>query len=73
MGWHISSLEFTVIDDSNYEEIIWMVDGDEDSKEWSSSFEFDPSNKVKGVYVVYLEAKDYYGNYYSYTAQVSIE
>ena len=68
-----SSLEFTVIDDSNYEEIIWMVDGDEDSKEWSSSFEFDPSNKVKGVYVVYLEAKDYYGNYYSYTAQVSIE
>ncbi len=68
-----SSLEFTVIDDSNYEEVVWMVDGDEDSKEWSSSFEFDPSGKAKGVYVVYLEAKDYDGHYYSYTAQVTIE
>lgn len=68
-----SSLEFTVKDDSNYEEVVWMVDGDEDSKEWSSSFEFDPSGKAKGVYVVYLEAKDYDGNYYSYTAQVTIE
>ena len=67
------SLEFTVKDDSNYEEVVWMVDGDEDSKEWSSSFEFDPSGKAKGVYVVYLEAKDYDGHYYSYTAQVTIE
>lgn len=68
-----STLEFTVIDDSNYQEVVWMVDGDEDSKEWSSSFEFDPSGKAKGVYVVYLEAKDYDGHYYSYTAQVTIE
>ena len=68
-----SELVFTVTDDDNYEEFEWTVDGDKDNAENAPSFTFDTSGYPKGVYVVYLEAKDSDGNYYSYTAQVKVE
>ena len=68
-----SELVFTVTDADNYEEFEWTVDGDKDNAEYAPSFTFDTSGYPKGVYVVYLEAKDSTGNYYSYTAQVKVE
>ena len=68
-----SELVFTVTDADNYEEFEWTVDGDKDNAEYAPSFTFDTSGYPKGVYVVYLEAKDSDGNYYSYTAQVKVE
>ena len=68
-----SELVFTVTDADNYEEFEWTVDGDKDNAEYDPSFTFDTSGYPKGVYVVYLEAKDSTGNYYSYTAQVKVE
>lgn len=72
-----SELVFTVKDAENYEEFEWYVDGvdvDEYSS-YDSSFDFYNSGYgfAKGIYVVYLEAKDSDGNYYSYTAQVKVE
>jgi len=70
-----STLVFKVEDSGEYEEFEWYLDG-VDVDEYSStdtSFTFDTSGYQKGVYVVYLEAKDSTGNYYSYTAQVKVE
>ncbi len=65
------TIVFTVTDSSNYDKLEWYLDGEYEYDE--TSYEFKSSEHSKGLYVIYLEAKDDSGYYYSYTAQVKVE
>jgi hypothetical protein len=63
-----TKLEFTASGNSDFD-YIWYL-GDEE-KSTTNSLVVDPTNWKTGVvYVVYLEAIDSEGNYYSYTANI---
>ena len=52
----------------------WTLDGEEANKDSPAAHIYSPdtSGWVQGSYVVYLEAKDSEGKYYSYTAQITV-
>lgn len=52
----------------------WTLDGEEVNKDSPAAHIYSPdtSGWVQGSYVVYLEAKDSEGKYYSYTAQITV-
>ena len=67
-----SNLVFTATEGmSSY---TWTLDGEEVNTASSAAHIYRPdtSGWVQGSYVVYLEAKDSDGKYYSYTAQITV-
>ncbi len=67
-----SNLVFTATEGmSSY---TWTLDGEEVNKASPAAHIYSPdtSSWIKGSYVVYLEAKDSEGKYYSYTAQITV-
>lgn len=52
----------------------WTLDGEEVNKDSPAAHIYSPdtSSWIKGSYVVYLEARDSAGKYYSYTAQITV-
>ena len=61
-------LKFTA--PAGYDEYKWTVDGEEESD--TNELTVYAAALRKGNYVVYLEAKDSNGKYYSYTAQIKV-
>ena len=67
-----SNLVFTATEGmSSY---TWTLDGEEVNKASTAAHIYSPdtSGWVQGSYVVYLEARDSAGKYYSYTAQITV-
>ena len=67
-----STLVFTVTDQTNFSNCIWKIDGEEQTTPNEYSLSVDTSGWALGTYVVYLEAQDKNGKYYSYTAQIKV-
>ena len=63
-----STLTFTA--QEGYATYTWKIDGKEQSA--VNNILFDTSSCEAGTYVLYLEAKDSAGKYYSYTAQIKV-
>lgn len=67
-----STLVFTVTDQTNFSNCEWTIDGEEEDPTNEYSLSVDTSGWAPGTYVVYLEAQDKNGKYYSYTAQIKV-
>lgn len=67
-----STLVFTVTDQINFSNCEWTIDGEEEDPTNEYSLSVDTSGWAPGTYVVYLEAQDKNGKYYSYTAQIKV-
>lgn len=67
-----SMLVFTVTDQTNFSNCEWTIDGEEEDPTNEYSLSVDTSGWAPGTYVVYLEAQDKNGKYYSYTAQIKV-
>ena len=66
-----TTLKFTA--PTSYAEYTWTVDGeDESDSEHPNELTVNAASLRTGNYVVYLEAKDSAGKYYSYTAQIKV-
>lgn len=74
-GTHLtggSTLVFTITDQTIFSNCKWKVDGEEQTTSNEYSLSVNTSNWAPGTYVVYLEAQDKDGKYYSYTAQIKV-
>ena len=66
-----STITFTA--STGYSSYTWKLDGKKQTVTTENTLTLNTSTWKTGVYVVYLEAKDSAGKYYSYTAQVKVE
>ena len=63
-----NKLKFTATD--GFDSYKWTIDGEEETD--NNAMTIDTTNWTVGNYVIYLEAKDSAGKYYSYTAQINV-
>ena len=63
-----NKLTFTATD--GFDSYKWTIDGEEETD--NNAMTIDTTNWPVGNYVIYLEAKDSSGKYYSYTAQINV-
>ncbi len=63
-----NKLTFTATD--GFDSYKWTIDGEEETD--NNAMTIDTTNWTVGNYVIYLEAKDSAGKYYSYTAQINV-
>ena len=63
-----NKLTFTATD--GFDSYKWTIDGVE--KSTNKAYTIDTTSWPAGNYVIYLEAKDSAGKYYSYTAQIKV-
>lgn len=63
-----NKLTFTATD--GFDSYKWTIDGEEETD--NNAMTIDTTNWPVGNYVIYLEAKDSAGKYYSYTAQIKV-